>query len=309
MQATSRQCCIYTDIFKELKQIMVEKFLIIGQGRIGKPLSLKLADTYAVHTVARSHHQYDNPAICLHQKDAATLHADELMGVTHLVIIIAPNKARATANHRQAYQESYWRICRHLADLAADSRWRYRLKQVLFVSSTAVYGENAGETINENTPAVPTTPTAQILLDSEKVLQQAFGKKAVIVRAAGIYHHASTRLIDQARQAYQHGVPSHHYTNRIFADDLVNVLYQIVLTDQPKPIYLACDGVSVSSFELLAFLATRLGFLPPACMISPPTGKKIVPNIDTGLLQFANYQAGYDEIIKNLTVQHNKKVP
>ncbi len=285
-------------------------YLIIGQGRIGKPLAKQLAITGVdqgdtVTTVARSHHDYDEDHIRFLQKDARSLTADDVAGVTHIAIIVTPRSstgARATAKD---YQDSYLAVCEHLSQLADSlDAWHQHLQQVLFVSSTAVYGENDGEWIDEHTPAVPSSPTAQVLRQAETVLQTTFGHKAVIVRPSGIYHLDSTRLIDQAADAHQSGVPSHHYTNRIMDSDLVTVLAQIMLLSSPKPIYLATDSMPAISLEVLSFIAKQMCYPPPKSIQTHPSGKQICGNIDPAWLKFADYQAGYLAVMAKYRAEH-----
>ncbi|MFB6348934.1 NAD-dependent epimerase/dehydratase family protein [Moraxella sp. ZJ142] len=283
------------------------KFLIIGQGRIGKPLAQKISQYGKVVAVARRFRQY--PAhlpIDFLQKDAANLTLDDVAGSTHIAVIITPTY-QAYADKVAAYQASYLAVCQQLANLAAlakttpDGRaWLAGLSRIVFVSSTAVYGENGGEIITESTPAVPTAATAQVLLAAERALQAGFGDKAIIVRAGGIYHLGSTRLIEQAKAAHHAGVPLHHFTNRIMDSDLVNVLLNILILPTPKPMYLATDGVPVSSFLVLSFIAKTMHYLPPKVLDLPATGKQICANIDGSWLQFADYQAGYKAVMARL---------
>lgn len=276
-------------------------YLIIGQGRIGKALAKQLSQIASakdqhdtITTVARSDHQYDEKNIHFLQKDARSLTADDMAGVTHIAIIVTPRSSAATRATVKDYQDSYLAICQHLSILKTQcDAWHHSLKQVLFVSSTAVYGENDGEWVDERTPAVPISPTAQVLRQAEAVLQTTFGDKAVIVRASGIYHLDSTRLIDQAADAHQVGVPSHHYTNRIMDSDLVTVLAQIMQISSPKPIYLATDSMPVTSLEVLSFIAEQMHYPPPKRLTMAASGKRICGNIDPAWRQFADYRAGY----------------
>lgn len=276
-------------------------YLMIGQGSIGKPLAIRLAKSYAVKTVARRLHDYGTLAEDIHflQKDAKTLTLDDVKDTTHLAIIITPsNIGRASALD---YQKSYLAVCQHIVDLANQSHeWGQKLKQVLFVSSTSVYGQNQGEWIDETTPALPTTDTAKVLVETETLLWQTFGKRAIIVRAGGIYHKNSIRLIEQARQAHLVGIPRHHYTNRIMDSDLVNCLYQILVSDCPKSLYLATDNTPVTSFEVLEHIAKSMNYPSVTPIFAPPSGKRIIANINTNWLSYPDYQIGYDVVIAHL---------
>ncbi|UTO06039.1 nucleoside-diphosphate sugar epimerase [Moraxella sp. FZLJ2107] len=278
---------------------MSAEYLIIGQGGVGKPLAEQLAAGFAVSAVATTPKAYAAPVRFI-QKRAQDLKISDVMGVTHIAIIVTPTKVgkQATA---QEYQDSYWSVCDSIAKLyQAHPVQMAALHQVLFVSSTAVYGENAGEWINEMTQANPASATAVVLRQAEQVLIDTFGDKAVIVRASGIYHINSTRLITQAKTAHETSVPSHHYTNRIMDQDLVAALAQILQSDRPKPVYLATDFLPVTSFEVLSFIADQMGYPPPKCLDGAPTGKRIISNLPRSWLSFADYRQGYQAVMDQL---------
>ncbi|UXZ05239.1 NAD-dependent epimerase/dehydratase family protein [Moraxella nasicaprae] len=269
--------------------------MIIGQGAIGQPLAEKLAVSHKVIGVARSPKFYQQRVQFL-QKDARQLNIDDLAMVTHIAIIITPSE-RSVAG----YQESYLAICQRLAMLAKDNPTLInRLQQVLFLSSTAVYGENQGEMIDEHTPAIASSATAQVLLDAEEVLKDGFGDKAVIVRASGIYGKTRLRMLRQAATAHQDGVPSHQYTNRIMDTDLIQVLACILTQNTPKSLYLATDFDPVEASVVMRYLADLLHYPKPNVIESLPSGKRIISNINPDWLDFPTHQAGYAWIVSKI---------
>lgn len=278
------------------KNQLEKRFLIIGQGAIGKPLADKLAENpkHKVIGVARSDRKQTGRAVYL-QKDARTLDINDLQGVTHIAIIVTPSSSTVPG-----YQDSYLAICEHLSNLAKNHQQiRQSLRQVLFLSSTSVYGENAGETIDENTQALPTKPTAQILRQTEQILSNAFGDKAIIVRASGIYGKQRLRLVRQASIAHQDGVLANQWTNRIMDTDLIAVLERILLLDSPKSLYLATDFCPATSDEVLGYIASLTHNPPPKIIDAPQAGKKIIANIPKAWLTFADYQAGYRFVVQS----------
>lgn len=275
----------------------MKRFLIIGQGSIGKPLAQRLTAYGQVTAVATSAKTYHAPVTFL-QKSAQALTADDIKGVTHIAIIITPKKSGKVAIS-QAYADSYLAVCQSVANLY-QALPLDQLEQVLFVSSTAVYGENAGEWIDEHTPVVPTSPTAKVLRQAETLLQTTFGDKAVIVRPSGIYHLGSTRLIEQAKSAHHTAVPSHHYTNRIMDSDLITILENILMTSSPKPVYLVTDNLPATSMDVLSFIAETLGHPPPISIDGAITGKRIRHNLPDGWLSVPDYRTGYGQVMARM---------
>lgn len=272
----------------------MNRYLIIGQGGIGGQVARVLSRKDWVVGVSRSLvGDMDDLQNFVHwQKDALALTADELQDFTHVAVIVSPSTA--VGDRVQAYQESYLAICQHLANLSDGLS---HIRQVLFVSSTAVYGEDEGQIIDEWTQVRPKTPTAQVLYQAEGVLREAFGQRAIVVRPSGIYGKNRQRMVRLATAAHLDGVPSSHYTNRIMDVDLVAVLVRILQSDSPKPVYLATDFCPVSSLDVLTYLCDLMDLPPPTALNQPISGKKIISNLPKQWLRFADYRQGYAWIL------------
>lgn len=264
-------------------------YLIIGQGDIGKAVSERLARAgHKVIGLARTtkscNKSCDKP-VQFWQKDATTLTQDELASFSHIAIIITPD--HGIADRIQAYRESYLAVCEYIAGLDLSN-----VARMVFISSTSVYGKNNGEWVNIDTIACPDAGTAKILLQSEQVLQKAFGKRCVIVRPSGIYHKKSVRMNRLAWSAHIDGVPSAHYTNRIHRDDLIQVICQVLTLRAVEPVYLASDYKPVTSLKVINFLCQKYEYLSPKVIRTMPTGKRIRGNVNDWLV-FKDYQMGY----------------
>lgn len=276
---------------------MANQFLIIGQGAIGYALANQLArQGESVITMSRTAKSYLCDNVRHLQMDARRIDRviDDLNQVTHVAIIIAPD--REISDRLKTYRESYLQICQALANIADRLP---SIQQVLFVSSTSVYGENAGEWIDEYSPAKPASSTAQVLYDAERVIKNAYVDKSVIVRPSGIYGKSRRRMIELAKKAHVNGAPSEHYTNRIMDIDLMTILARIMTCDAPKSIYLVTDLLPVSSLCVMTFICQALDIAPPAVIDAPTTGKRILSNVPRDWLTFPDYKAGYAWILED----------
>lgn len=269
------------------------RYLIIGQGAIGLSVAVALNQQgNQVTTVARTAKNYPNMAIEFWQKDALTLTSQELEPFSHIAIIITPT---SHTDRTQAYKDSYLAVCQHIA----NTKNPLTLKQLLFVSSTSVYGQNAGELIDEHTPAHPSSDTAKVLRQAEQVLQNRFKDKCVIVRPSGIYGKQRTYMIHLAKNAHIDGVSDSHMTNRIMDSDLVAVLCDILQNPKPKNLYLATDFEPATIADVISFICQQKNYPPPKMIASTPTGKKIISNLPKTSLQFTSYQQGYADILSD----------
>jgi len=124
--------------------------------------------------------------------------------------------------------------------------------RVLFVSSTAVYGQDAGECIDEDAAAVPSAFNGRVLLEAEHEIS---GHRAgIVLRLSGIYGPVRETMLRRAR-ALEPGRP--HWTNRIHADDAAAALSHLLDLSKPKNIYLGSDDRPALESEVLAWIRAQ----------------------------------------------------
>lgn len=278
--------------------------LLIGQGEIGHALALSLVaqNQYKITALARTPKSYPKDSrIVFWQKSAQTLTKQELAPFSHIVVIVAPSHQVVMQDKTQAYRECYFDIAHHLASMAKALP---ALQRLIFVSSTSVYGENEGQTIDIHSPVVPSSEASKLLHQAEVALQTAFGGRCVIVRPSGIYGASRLRLLTLAKTAPE--VKTKAWTNRIMDTDLVRVLHHIIDLPDCQKVYLATDFCPVPYDEVLRFIAHTLGYPLPVCQKSTPAGKKIISNLPKQWLTFADYRQGYRHIISKQSPQANE---
>ncbi len=301
---------------------MMQTILMIGLGKIGLPVAKQLAlQGHCVIGVSRStptdlvfcsprtpklppdnDHLYQEN---LHfvASDARALIIAQLSQwtsqISQICIIVSPDTPSL-----QDYRDSYYAIAEHVVRLGDHLP---NLKRVVFISSTGVYGQNAGEVIDINTPVfAPASATSQVILQTEQLLQQHFEDKSVIIRPSGIYGQSRLRLLTMATQLAAQSpnmtsdYPSNTWTNRIMDIDLVSIIVKVTNTGETVPVYLATDNAPVPLYTVLNYLATAQGLnLSLPCM-EPTTGKRIINNLPTTWLNYPDWQSGYQHILSAL---------
>lgn len=269
--------------------------LIIGQGDIGLPVTNKLAqDGLTVTGLARRDRQ--NYALSddakFMQADALTLTAEQLQDFTHIAIIVTPDEYSTSG-----YHNSYLAINQHLAALADKLP---TLKRIVFISSTAVYGQDNGEWIDEDTMLMlPEREASQVILQAEQALQESFDNKAIIIRPSGIYGRERLMRVRKAREPQKEPIIAGAWTNRIMDSDLVNIIAHVMTTKLPKPVYIATDYLPVTTFELTTWLCEQLGEVLPVLddKNTAISGKRLHSNIPLAWLTYPDWQIGYQDIL------------
>nr|WP_211200211.1 SDR family oxidoreductase [Rhodanobacter sp. B2A1Ga4] len=176
-------------------------------------------------------------------------------GITRLVYLPAP-----ATRDKAAYRAIFVDGLRHLLD-ALDRR---KLARVLFVSSSAVYGEHDGDWVDEATPTDPPGFNGAVLLEAEQWLAEQ-SLPSTVLRLAGLYGPGRLQLIERLR-AGQLRVPREapHWANRIHVDDAAAAIVHLLDLKSPQPLYLGVDDTPMPLDELYDFLAALIDAPLPA---------------------------------------------
>ena len=201
---------------------------------------------------------------------AADLSSGELpplpADTTAVVVAIA-----ADSPTEDAYRTAYVDGLAHVLDAVLASGASVR--RVLFVSSTAVYGDAGGGWIDERTTPEPGGFSGRIIREAEELLYSRLrgtGITPVVLRLGGIYGPGRTRLIDQVRGGTAVIPAASRFTNRIHRDDAAAAIVRLCTMDAvPGPVYVGVDNEPAELAEVLGFLAEELG-LPRPASESPP---------------------------------------
>jgi len=107
--------------------------------------------------------------------------ADFLVASETLIIAIPPKLRGKNKDYSDAHNNSFVKKIDNLIPYIQNST----VKKLLFISSTAVYGE-ANDVIDENTPPVPVTESGKQLLEIEQLLLANTHFKTTILRFGGL---------------------------------------------------------------------------------------------------------------------------
>jgi len=142
--------------------------------------------------------------------------------------------------------------------------------RLLFVSSTAVYAEDAGEWIDEATPAHPVAFNGRGLPEAEHVLAPVAG--ASVLRLSGLYGPGRDALLRRARGD---DPPPARWSNRIHVDDAAHALSHLLDHAVLAPTYLGNDDRPVLEAEVVAWMRAQEGLPPLAPAPGPARGRRV----------------------------------
>ncbi len=185
---------------------------------------------------------------------------------------------------------------------------------LIFVSSTAVYAQDDGSWVDEDSPTRPRNFRGRRMLEAESLLRPG----DLAVRLGGIYGYGEGRsaLLEEAAEGWiypdQDPSPSRsRYGNRIHITDAVGLLGHLTLSRAggaaERSVLLGVDSEPAPRIEIIRWLQRRLGVRPrrPApeaalARLAAAPNKRCRNDrlIESGYtLQHPNFRSGYAGLI------------
>lgn len=193
-----------------------------------------------------------------------------------------------------AFQAAYVDGPRHLVAALATSG--QSPKRVFYTSSTGVYGQRDGESVDESTPAEPGDATGRAVLQGEQTFLNS-GLPSTVVRYAGIYGPGRASLMHELAAGRAGVSDTPMIANLIHRDDCVGVLgflLQQADTGPVPPVVVACDPNPSDRNELIRWLAGRMGLDAANLPVRPlPPMARGCKRCDSTWLQHAGYRFRY----------------
>jgi len=269
----------------------VKQLLIAGFGDLGQRLAVRMeaGSGWQVHALRRS--EADSKASVI-QHRADLTQSGSLLGLPQCfdaIVYQATPSERSPTAYRSIYVDGLRNL---LAATATD--------QLIMVSSTAVYGQDDGQWVDESSATEPTKFNGQILLEAERLALASSGR---VARFSGIYGPGRTALIGrvQAGQA-RCSETAVQWTNRIHADDAAGVLAHLLEQPALGPVICASDDRPSPRCEVLDWLADEMNCAPPPRETSSDSGDG--KRVRNALLRasgydfiYPDYQSGYQGLL------------
>jgi nucleoside-diphosphate-sugar epimerase len=161
------------------------------------------------------------------------------------------------------YRKSYVDGQRAILDWATGKG----IKSYVYTSSTSVYPQDGGVTVDESADTTEAPETGQVILESEQLIADAAAQFEhwYVLRLAGIYGPRRHYLLDQLREGAGVIPGRGDYTlNLIHLDDIVAAICAALANSQaPLGIYNIADDSPETKASLMSWLAEELRLSPP----------------------------------------------
>jgi nucleoside-diphosphate-sugar epimerase len=236
----------------------MRRLLIIGCGDVAMRMLPLVRDRYRIYALSHSSDRFarmreSGVVPILGDLDRAATLAP-LAGLATDVVHTAPPQPRGKRDLRTA------RL------IAALAKGESLPQQLVYISTSGVYGDCAGEYVDETRPVRPHTERALRRVDAERQLRQwgaRAGVRVSILRAPGIY--AADRL---PVERLAKGTPALRetddaYVNHVHADDLARMIVAALHRATPNRSYNAVDSAPQKMGEYFDLVADTFGLPRP----------------------------------------------
>lgn len=237
--------------------LAVRTLLIVGCGDVARRTLPRLLGRYRVYALLRDRDQFafwrDRGVRPIYADLDCAASLQRIIGLADIVLHFAPPSECGRTDLRTRWL------------LAALLRGK-RPQQLIYVSTSGVYGDCGGEVIDETRHLRPTTERATRRLDAECQLRRFGSQNGIcvcILRAPGIY--AAERLpLERLKKATLALRPEDDvFTNHIHADDLAMLCCLALRYGRANRCYNASDDSSMKMGEYFDLVAHRFGLPRP----------------------------------------------
>lgn len=143
-----------------------------------------------------------------------------------------------------------------------------RCSRFVYVSSSSVYGQSAGEWVDEDSPCHPLQPNGQVCLAAEPLVNGLNKKcgtaRGIVLRLSGIY--GPDRLLSRV-ETLRSGEPlsgnPDGWLNLIHVDDAAQAVMLAAEIPDPRPVYLVSDDEPLLRRDYYSLLAELVGAPSP----------------------------------------------
>jgi nucleoside-diphosphate-sugar epimerase len=227
------------------------KVLIVGCGYVGTALAqLFLKQSAQVFALQRK--PVNIPGVQNILCDIANITAQDIPEVELVYYLISANAA-TPEGYRNAYVDGVAQLITALKG--------HKIKKLIYVSSTAVYGQQLGEWVDERSETAPVDFSGKLLLTGEQQVRSS-NIPYTIVRLAGIYGPGRDKLIQSVKNQQAKLIPMDAYTNRIHVQDCAGILAHVA--NHVCELILGVDCQPLLYNELLCMIAEQLHAPIPA---------------------------------------------
>ncbi len=156
-----------------------------------------------------------------------------------------------------SYRSAYVEVNRTLLAWARDRS----IGAYVYTSSTGVFGYDDGRDVDERTPTLAVAPTAEVLVEAERLVLEGGGR---VVRLSGLYGPDRYGIVDRVRRgALALGPGDETWMNFCHRADAAAFVVAALGRGRDGAVYHGSDAEPARRRDVVTWIANRLGIPPP----------------------------------------------
>lgn len=197
---------------------------------------------------------------------------DLLEKLDAVVLTVAPD---ANSDYYQTYIKT--------SEALLDGLFNTPVKQIIYTGSTSVYGDHAGNWVDEETPLKPANANAQILTTAENLLLSARNNdRRVCIFRLGEIEGPERTIKERVRKSQGKIFPGtgDSYVNKVHLNEILSAI-DLALDKKLNGVYNLCDDFHPKRNEFYKQICEEEGLQPitwDPSLTSPHAGNKRVSN-------------------------------
>lgn len=263
---------------------MKNRLLVVGCGDVASRVAGLLEKRYRLFGLCRRVENFNNLRLLGIRPIAGDLDQPASLNkvaglVAHTVLHLAPPPGHGERDTRTAH------LLSALSRQVPKTQAGILPQQLIYISTSGVYGDCGGDWVSESYPVNPKNTRALRRLDAEQQVRnwgRRNGVRVSILRVPGIYAHDRLPL-ERLQQGTSALLPAEDsYSNHIHADDLARIIVAVLRFGKSGRIYHASDDSCLKMGEYFDLVADHF-VLPHPQKITRQEALKV---ISPGLLSF-----------------------
>jgi len=138
-----------------------------------------------------------------------------------------------------------------------------RQRQIVYLSTIGVYGDHAGEWVDESTPPQSALDRARMRVAAEQAWTETAHGNVAILRLAGIYGPGRNALVTLRNGTARRIIKPGQVFNRIHVDDIASAIIAAI-HHQSGGTWNVCDDEPAAPQDVITYAAQLMGVEPPA---------------------------------------------
>ncbi len=170
------------------------------------------------------------------------------------------------------------------------------VKRVIYLSTTAVYGDANGAVVDEGYALNPQSDRARKRIFAERQwtdLCKKYGVRINILRLSGIYGVGRNQIRNLINGKAKRIIKKGHIFNRVHVGDIARIIYNLSISDIESDIFNVSDDMPAPPQDVVEFASNLLNIKPP----------EAVPFDDANLSEMARSFYSETKFIENAKIK------